>query len=238
PERIDLVREVSRRGYADSPTLQRLGLDIADASAGHAADGLRRHGQWFIAADQWQSWREALTRAVTEHVRRNPLQGRMSMQAATEAVGLPLDAALLESLVSAAGLTLSGGYVLPEGAQPDLGGAEQGLQRLEQRLAQQPFRAPERDDLSALGLGVPEIAAAVRLSRLIDLGEQIVLLPKAPALAMRELVKLPQPFTTSQARQALDTTRRVVIPLLEHLDAKGWTRRLDGTLREVARSRG
>jgi selenocysteine-specific elongation factor len=52
---------------------------------------------------------------------------------------------------------------------------------------------------------------------------------------MRELAALPQPFTTSDARQALDSTRRVVIPLLEHLDGRGWTRRLDGSHREVAR---
>jgi selenocysteine-specific elongation factor len=34
---------------------------------------------------------------------------------------------------------------------------------------------------------------------------------------------LPQPFTTSAARQALGTTRRVVIPLLEYLDERGST---------------
>ena len=62
-----------------------------------------------------------------------------------------------------------------------------------------------------------------------------MLLPNAPALAMRELAALPQPFTTSDARQALDSTRRIVIPLLEHLDRRGWTRRLDGSHREVAR---
>ncbi|WP_206759304.1 SelB domain-containing protein [Acinetobacter baumannii] len=44
---------------------------------------------------------------------------------------------------------------------------------------------------------------------------------------------LDQPFTTSQARKALDTTRRVAIPLLEHLDSQGKTRRLDGGHREV-----
>lgn len=46
---------------------------------------------------------------------------------------------------------------------------------------------------------------------------------------------LDQPFTLSQARQALSTTRRVAVPLLEHLDGRGWTRRVDGQLREVAR---
>jgi selenocysteine-specific elongation factor len=51
---------------------------------------------------------------------------------------------------------------------------------------------------------------------------------------MRVLASLPQPFTTSAARQALNSTRRVAIPLLEHLDALGWTRRLDPGHREIA----
>ena len=52
---------------------------------------------------------------------------------------------------------------------------------------------------------------------------------------MRILAALDQPFTTSEARKALGTTRRVAIPLLEHLDERGWTRRLDAGHREVVR---
>ena len=60
-----------------------------------------------------------------------------------------------------------------------------------------------------------------------------MLLPSGPAQAMRVLAALPQPFTTSEARQALDTTRRVAIPLLEHSDRRGWTIRVDGGHRRV-----
>ena len=52
---------------------------------------------------------------------------------------------------------------------------------------------------------------------------------------MRALAALDQSFTTSQARQTLETTRRVAIPLLEHLDGRGWTWRIDGGHREVVR---
>ena len=64
----------------------------------------------------------------------------------------------------------------------------------------------------------------------------VVLLPTGPAQAMRVLAGLPQPFTTSEARQALGTTRRVAVPLLEHLDRRGWTVRVDGQLRRVSSS--
>ena len=111
------------------------------------------------------------------------------------------------------------------------------LREVEQRLATQPFSAPETPELLALGLGQRELAAAQTAGRVVRLSGDVVLLPDGPARAMRVLACLPQPFTTSQARQALGTTRRVAIPLLEHLDAKGWTRRLDGSLREVASRR-
>ena len=65
------------------------------------------------------------------------------------------------------------------------------------------------------------------------LDAEIVLLPTGPAQAMRVLAALPQPFTASEARRALNTTRRVAIPLLEHLDRRGWTQRLDSGHRRV-----
>ena len=40
------------------------------------------------------------------------------------------------------------------------------------------------------------------------------------------LAQLPQPFTASEARAALGTSRRVVLPLLDHLDRARLTRRL------------
>lgn len=121
-------------------------------------------------------------------------------------------------------------------AADDLGAAEPAVAILESRLREQPFAAPEADDLAALGLDRRALAAAERVGRLIRLRDGIVLLPTAPALAMRELSCLPEVFTTSEARVALSTTRRVAIPLLEHLDERGWTRRLDAGHRTVVRS--
>ena len=50
---------------------------------------------------------------------------------------------------------------------------------------------------------------------------------------MEWLRELPQPFTTSEARVRLGTSRRVVLPLLEHLDRAGLTRRLPDDRRAV-----
>jgi selenocysteine-specific elongation factor len=60
-----------------------------------------------------------------------------------------------------------------------------------------------------------------------------VLGPDALERAADVLKRLPQPFTVSDARRALGTTRRVAVPLLEQLDARRITRRADDSTRMV-----
>ena len=93
-------------------------------------------------------------------------------------------------------------------------------------LADAPFRAPDAERLRELGIDTRAAAAAERVGLLRRLPGNILLAPDAPERAARILAGLPQPFTTSDARQALGTTRRVAIPLLEWLDRTGVTRRL------------
>jgi selenocysteine-specific elongation factor len=93
-------------------------------------------------------------------------------------------------------------------------------------LADAPFRAPDAERLRALGIDARAAAAAERAGLLRRLPGNILLAPDAPELAARILAGLPQPFSTSDARQALGTSRRVAIPLLEWLDRAGVTRRL------------
>ena len=100
-------------------------------------------------------------------------------------------------------------------------------------LAAAPFLAPEAGRLRELGLDARAIAAAARAGLLLRVSEQIVLAPDAEARAVRVLAGLPQPFTTAEARQALGTTRRVAIPLLEYLDRAGVTQRLPDDRRRL-----
>lgn len=94
-------------------------------------------------------------------------------------------------------------------------------------LEKAPFRAPDAGRLAELGLHHKALAAAVAAGALLRVTDGIVLLPGADEQAAAVLRSLPQPFTLSEARRALDTTRRVAVPLLEHLDARGFTERVD-----------
>ncbi len=228
---LDLAVEVTRRGAVRAAELAALGVDVrADPAVVPVAE-------WLVALPQWQEWGTALRSAVDAHARAAPLEPGLPAEAARRTVGVP-DLRLLAPLAAAAGLETAAGRVRRPGAGRSLGAAEAGVAELEKRLRADPFAAPEAGDLQALGLGPREVAAAAGAGRLLRLraGEiEVVLLPDGPARAMRVLAGLPAPFTLSQARQALGTTRRVAVPLLEHLDGRGWTRRLDGNLREVAR---
>ncbi len=74
----------------------------------------------------------------------------------------------------------------------------------------------ERDELAAL----PNVA----LKQTVVLhGETL----RAAAMALRTAFPPPAPFTTGEARAALGTTRRIIVPLLEHFDTLGVTIRAD-----------
>lgn len=242
---VDLETEVHRRGAMRTQDASALGLDIGRPASGGArlapadnrtegADSVVRHGEWLVDRDVWRQWGDALRAALEAQVRDEPLEPTLTLEAARAAAGLP-DRSLVPALAGETGLEVAAGRVGLPGVTASLGKAEEGLRRIEERLGDSPFAAPERPELDAAGLGPREVAAAVRTGRLVRLPDDVLLLPSAPAQAMRVLAVLPQPFTTSEARQALGTTRRVVIPLLEHLDGRGWTRRLDGSHRQVVR---
>ena len=94
------------------------------------------------------------------------------------------------------------------------------------------FDAPEDADLIAL---MVERGRLVSLAN-IALKQQVVFHEATIGQAQRSLAaSFPPPtaFTTSAARTALGTTRKFIVPLLEHLDALGMTLR-DGDTRQIA----
>jgi selenocysteine-specific elongation factor len=227
----DVLGEVAGRGAVQEEHLRRLGLLSAHEAAPR---GVRVLGDWWVHAPLFEAWQHRLRTALGELHERDPLAPGLSRGAARNLLNLP-DERLLDPIIREAGLEQEGGNVRLPGTQGNLGAVGPAVAELERRLTADAFHAPEADELAALGLGARELAAAERAGRLLRLRDGVVLLPTAPAFAMRTLARLEQPFTTSQARQALGTTRRVAVPLLEYLDSRGWTRRLDAGHRTVVR---
>jgi selenocysteine-specific elongation factor len=216
--------ELRRRGLARRGDLERMGIAVSATPV---------VGDWLADPGHWAALRGRLTEEVARHARAHPLEAGAPVEALRRALGLP-DRALVDALVSPPLLARDGrigdagqGSVLPEPVA-------RAVERVREDLAGEPFRAPEAGRLAQLGLGPRELAAVVRAGALLCIAGGVVLSPGAPDEALAVLARLPQPFTLSDARQALATTRRVAVPLLEMLDRRGATRRLPDGRRMVA----
>ncbi|MEV8607121.1 selenocysteine-specific translation elongation factor [Amycolatopsis sp. NPDC051373] len=213
----DLLR---REGFVRHDDFHALGLPEAG----------ERLGDWHADPAHLARLREEAPRVVAGWTREHPIAAGMPVAVLRQRLGLP--AAELVPAILADGLTVAGGLVRRPGAGLSTD-VERALAVLEKRFAEHPFQAPEADELRELGLGTRELAAAVRLGRLRAVADGVVLGPAAPRRAAEALAALGKPFTVSEARRALDSTRRVMIPLLEHLDALGVTERQAGGTRRV-----
>jgi selenocysteine-specific elongation factor len=237
-------------GWPDVPTaadlLRRHRLLRAGSLAATGAAGRPEPvaGDWLADPAHWARLRAELSKVVAAFCTRDPLAPGMPAEAARAALSLPsrdLVAALAGDDVVVDGAYLriftkqAAGEAAPGGPAagslpPRVAGA---VQAVLDDLAKDPFAAPDTARLRELGLDARALAAAARAGLLLRIADLVVLAPGADSEAARLLGELPQPFTTSQARQALRTSRRVAIPLLEYLDRARVTERLPGDLRRL-----
>lgn len=222
----DAAAEVARRGLVEIELLARIGVPVDPLPEGVvAADG------WLLSADSAAAASRAAVEAVTEHAAAAPLEPALTLAALAERLGLPT--AELAAAVVREPLRVEAGRVLPAGADGVAPDVRAAVAALRERLAGSPFAAPATDELPALGLSPKVQGAAVRAGLLLCPAQGVVLLAGADDLAAERLAELPQPFTVSEARGHLGTSRRVVLPLLAHLDRTGRTRRLPDDRRRV-----
>ncbi|GAA2794177.1 selenocysteine-specific translation elongation factor [Saccharopolyspora taberi] len=188
-------------------------------------------GPWLIDPPHRDRLAQELRALLTRHREEHPLEDGMPAEAARRALGLP-DPALLQAVVTEAGVELRSGRVrLGDSALP--GPVRKAVREIRGSLSENPFDAPTADDLTALRLGERELAAAERAGELLRIGPGLVLLPGADGEALDRLRSLPDPFTVSQARRALGTSRRVALALLAFLARDGRTARVEGGTHRV-----
>jgi selenocysteine-specific elongation factor len=232
PDAADLLH---RHGLLQASAVAAMGV------AGNVPPPVTASG-WLADPARWTELGRQLAEVVTAHARRDPLAIGLPPEAARAALRLP-DRSLVEALARRpdppSQVRLDSGYLRLGAAQKSAPAQEvpphvlAGVQAVLADLAGAPFMAPEAGRLRELGLDGRAIGAAARAGLLLRVAEQIVLAPGAEAEAARALAGLPQPFTAAEARQALGTTRRVAIPLLEFLDRAGITQRLPDDRRRL-----
>ncbi|HEU5419453.1 MAG TPA: selenocysteine-specific translation elongation factor [Streptosporangiaceae bacterium] len=233
----ELATWPDRPGAAD--LLRRHGLLRASALL---AMGVRDHpepvtGEWLADPARWSALSHELGEVLAAHAAREPMAAGLPVEAARAALGLP-DRRLVTALARPP-FRVSGGLLqlMPAAGGPVASGlpesVEAAVRILRADLAETPFAAPDAERLRKLSLDIRAIAAAARAGLLLRVSDQIVLAPGADRAAAQVLAGLAQPFTAAEARQALQTTRRTAIPLLEYLDRAGITERLPDDRRQL-----
>ncbi|MGE0713625.1 MAG: selenocysteine-specific translation elongation factor [Planctomycetota bacterium] len=233
----DLVEGVQR------PRQEIEALLAALAARGAVVEVSGGKGQpLYLGARGFQAACEQVTDALEAFHAARPLReamARLELRAATKLTDGVLAAALARLEQDEEVAVRPGGHARagfePRWDEP----AAELERRLLTRLDAEAFQPPPRADLLAElrpdDLRAPDAEDLTRTlverGELVAVGDELLLRPARYAEGIERVRSLGAagPFTASAAREALDTTRRYVIPLLEHFDAAGVTRRQGDT---------
>ncbi len=204
--------ELRRRGVVQESTLRAIGVTPPVQPL---------TGGWLVDPDLAGRLAGRLATLITQRSA-DAAAAPLKAEEARSALDLP-DVRLVAALLPA-GLHLRDGMIVSSAAPDTLApAAREALAQLETRWRDTGFAALPEADLAVLAPA--QLAAAVRGGRLVRLAG-VVVLPAAIDHAMTTLAGLPQPFTVGEAREALATSRKVIVPLLEHTASRALTRRL------------
>ncbi|MCO6696786.1 MULTISPECIES: selenocysteine-specific translation elongation factor [Streptomyces] len=204
--------------------LAAMGFATADPEARPEARSENLAAGPFVVDAAHAAWlRAALTAEVDRYAAAHPADPGLPHPRARQRLGLP-EALPLAALTGDGLVTRQGRIYRAPDAEALPAPVSAALDRLLKALHAAPFRAPTRRELDALGLTAESLALLVRRRHLERVGPHHLAVG-ALARAEARLGTLPQPFTVGECARALDTSRRVAVPLLEALDAAGVTRR-------------
>lgn len=222
------VREEVLTGHA----LARAGAGPADLQSAEDA-GLVQAGDWLIAPDRWKLLSGLAVQAVLGTHQRRPALAAVDPAVprtllSTTGVDPAAVQAVLDHAVDTGMLEQIPGGLRAPGHEPRLTVAQQAARTALLGVLQQGGieTDPIRELAERFEADGDLLDALVREGQIVMLdGNSRAVTRAAFDQAAQALAALPGPFTASQAREALRTSRKYLLPLLEAMDAAGLTRR-------------
>ena len=223
--------------------LSNLGQDVTRQALETLLDEgrVRRVGAFWFAQAVWEALRSETIRVLREQHEHYPLRSGLSKEEWRARLGLPprmandVLAALQEERVVAEASSMTGaaGSVLrlPEFSPAFTPQQQQQVEQLLHQFRAHPFTPPGRAEAEAL-VGSEALGALIEQGTLVKVGsaaEAVLFLRESYDEALARLLAYLREhgrMTAAEARDVLGTTRKYVLPLLEHMDERRLTRRV------------
>jgi selenocysteine-specific elongation factor len=242
-ERLARRAETSRSALPELVLAERGAVrteDLRPLAGADSIEGVDPSAGWWVAPAVRDAVRSALVERLRAAHEANPsAEGASAAESrgwAVEALrtaGAPTAAeladALLDDLVGTGALARSGATLrLPSHRA---GVASEDVRRLVVTVAEAEPAPPTIGDLRQSGVPMETIESAVRAGELVRVAPDLVMTPSMVSRALEAARSAgDRGITVSEVRRLLGTTRKYAVPLLEHLDRTGMTRR-SGDLR-------
>ena len=228
---------IAQRGFALRENLlskSQFGADeISDALLRLQKRGeiiLRQH----VAVDS-EFWRKLSTdsaRLIDEAHKQNPERAGVDLNEIRSALRIQ-DPEMLDALVA----DLCNGVFIRKGSivartshRPTLPTHVQPVEeKIREALSKQPFDPPSRKAIESDPQARQVVRFLIESGEVIEVASDVILLRESFERMKSQVagfVLKNGPATVSELRQALGTSRRVMVPLLERLDREGMTRRM------------
>ena len=230
----ELAEIAKQSNLAQDVTLQSLETLLSEGR-------VRRVGTLWFAQTVWEALKEESVRLLSEQHRQYPLRSGLSKEEWRTRLHLPpkmsseIFLALQEEgeLAEAASATgTPGGFIRLPGFVPAFNASQQQqVERLLRLFRETPYTPPGRTDSEAI-VGAEVLAALIEQGRLVKLGgstDPVLFLRESYEEVVAKLVAYLREhgkMTAAEARDVLGTTRKYILPLLEHMDERRITRRI------------
>jgi selenocysteine-specific elongation factor len=224
------------QGYEAEEAIRRSSLPAAEARAALEtllAQGQAAHiGPFYFAAPVWEQLRQAAVRLAAEHHWQYPLRAGLPKEEWRARLGLaPRQASeVLAALVAAGDLAeaaSASAVRLPNHVPRFTADQQRQVDALLRQFQANPFSPPGRAEIEA-AVGPEVTAALIEQGALVKISEALLFSHDAYDEAIRRILahlRAHQTITVAEARDLLDTSRKYMLALLEHLDERRITRR-------------
>jgi selenocysteine-specific elongation factor len=229
----ELAEVVKQSGLAQDVTQKALETLLREGRA-------RQIGMFWFAQAVWEALREETIRLLREQHQHHPLHSGFSKEEWRARLGLPPKmanealAALQKEGVVAEAVSATGAagsaMRLPDFSAGFTPAQQQQVDQLLRQFREHPFTPPGRVETEGL-VGSEVLGALIEQGTLVKVGnaaDVVLFLRESYDEAVTRLLAYLREhgkMTAAEARDVLGTTRKYILPLLEHMDERRMTRR-------------